>query len=101
MRTALLTAALTGLAVAAPAVAQTRTKSMPQKFSARQLEPSRSASPEMFVAVLSGAYEVPAVETHATGTAELTLVGSRLDYKLHVDSIRDVTGAYLHIGRGR
>jgi hypothetical protein len=99
MRTALLTPTLAALIIAAPAAAQTLTKSTPQKVSARQPEPRRSASPETFVAVLSGAYEVPELETHATGTAELTLVGARLHYQLHVDSIRDITGAYIHIGR--
>jgi hypothetical protein len=58
-------------------------------------DPSR----EVVVAVLSGGYAVPAVETHASGTAELTLVGSQLHYQIHVDSTRDATGAYLHIGR--
>jgi hypothetical protein len=49
--------------------------------------------------VLSGGYEVPPVETRATGAAELTATGSRLHYRVDVDSIRDVTGVYLHIGR--
>jgi hypothetical protein len=29
----------------------------------------------------------------------VTLVGSRLHYQIHVDSLSDVTGAYVHIGR--
>src|SRR2546430_2767193 len=62
-------------------------------------QPTRSSSPETFVAVLTGAYAVPEVDTRATGTAELRLIGSRLHYQLHVDSLRDVTGAYVHIGR--
>lgn len=81
MRTAPLTALLAGLAIGAPAAARTLSK------------------PTTFVAVLTGAYAVPEVETRATGTAELTLVGSRLHYQLHVESLRDVTGAYIHIGR--
>jgi hypothetical protein len=64
-----------------------------------QATPRRAESRETFVAVLSGAYEVPAVETPATGTAELTLVGSRLRYRVNVASLNDVTGVYIHIGR--
>jgi len=87
MRTAPLTALVAGLAMGAPATAQT------------PRQPTRSSSPETFVAVLTGAYAVPEVDTRATGTAELRLIGSRLHYQLHVDSLRDVTGAYVHIGR--
>ena len=87
MRTAPLTALVAGLAIGAPATAQT------------PRQPTRSSSPETFVAVLTGAYAVPEVDTRATGTAELRLIGSRLHYQLHVDSLRDVTGAYVHIGR--
>jgi CHRD domain len=52
----------------------------------------------VFVAVLNGGYEVPAVTTAATGTVELTWTGRALRYQVHVDSISDVTGAYIHIG---
>lgn len=99
MRTTLLITALAGLASVAPCAAQTPAKPTPQKPIAHQPETRTSKGRAIFVAVLSGAYEVPAVETHATGTAELTLVGSGLHYRLDVDSIRDVTGAYIHIGR--
>jgi len=88
MRTAHLAATLAGLAVAVPAAAQTPKSSAPR-------EP---AAHDVFVAVLSGAYEVPPIETQATGTAELSLVGSQLHYRLHVDSIGDITGAYIHLG---
>ena len=50
------------------------------------------------MAVLTGAYAVPEVDTRATGTAELRLIGSRLHYQLHVDSLRDVTGADTLVG---
>ena len=85
MQTALHTLALAGLVLAAPAAAQTRGEPRPGH--------------ETFVAVLSGGYEVPAVETHATVTAELTWTGNELRYQVRVDSISDVAGAYLHIGR--
>jgi hypothetical protein len=89
MRTAVLTTVVAGLVIGAPAAAQTPSKPPTH----------RSTAPETFVAVLSGAYAVPAVETRATGTAELSVVGPRVHYQLHVDSLRDVTGAYIHIGR--
>ena len=98
MRPALLITSLAGLVIVAPCAAQTPAKPTPQQPIAHKPEAPLSEAPEVFVAVLSGAYEAPAVDTHATGTAELTLVGARLHYQLHVDSIRDVTGAYIHIG---
>ena len=93
MQTASLTIALACLLSAAPLAAQTSGRT-----AARPREP-KSGSGQVFVAVLEGAYEVPPVETHATGTAELTWTGTELRYQVHVDSIRDVAGAYLHIGR--
>lgn len=98
MRTALRIATLAGLVMVAPCAAQTPAKP-PQQPITHKAEGRRSAAPEVFVAVLSGAYEVPAVETPATATAELTLVGSRLHYQIHVHSVSDVTGAYIHIGQ--
>lgn len=97
MRTAPLTALLAGLATAVPAAAQTARKATP-KPSAHHAAMQRSSAPQVFVAVLGGAYAVPAVDTRGTGTVELTLAGPRLHYQLHVDSLRDVTGAYIHIG---
>ena len=99
MRPALVITTLAGLVIVTPCAAQTPATPAPQKPIAHQPDARRSEAPETFVAVLSGAYEVPAVDTHATGTAELTLVGARMHYQLHVDSIRDITGAYVHIGR--
>jgi hypothetical protein len=99
MRTALLTATLAGLVLVAPCAAQTSAQPAPQKPIAHKPAALRSESPKIFIAVLSGAYEVPPVDTHATGTVELTWTGTELRYQVHVDSIRDVAGAYLHIGR--
>jgi len=93
MRT-VLHAALAGLIAVVPVAAQTAGKATASKPDTRKIE-----SRETFVAVLSGAYEVPAVETRASGTADLTLVGSRLSYRVHVQSVKDVTGVYIHIGR--
>jgi hypothetical protein len=93
MRTAFCVA-LASLTVVGLAAAQATNKAIAHKTESR-----RSAARGIFVAVLSGGYEVPAVETTASGAAELTLVGSRLRYRLHVESLNDVTGAYLHIGR--
>lgn len=91
MRTAMLTTTLAALVLVVSATAQT-----PAKVAAKE---PKSPSREVFVAVLSGAYAVPPVETPATGTVELTLVGSRLHYRVHVDSLSNATGAFIHIGR--
>lgn len=101
MRTVIVPATLAGLVLVAPAAAQSAALTPPARHqvAAAQHLARSSVSRETFVAVMSGAYAVPAVETHATGTAELTLTGSRLQYRVSVDSIRDITGAYLHIGR--
>jgi len=93
MRTASLTIALACLVGGAPLAAQTAARA-----AARAPQP-RPGSERVFIAVLEGAYEVPPVETHATGTAELTWTGTELRYQVHVDSISDIAGAYLHIGR--
>lgn len=57
-----------------------------------------TASRAIFLATLRGSDEVPPVATPATGTAELTIVGPEVRYQVHVDRIRDVTGAFIHIG---
>jgi CHRD domain len=99
MRIAILTTTL-GTLVLAPAAAQSA-KQPPhvQPIAHKSATPTHS-SRETLVAVLSGGYAIPAVETPATGTVEITLVASRPRYRVDVDSISDVTGAYLHIGRG-
>lgn len=81
MRSAFLAAAAASLFAAAPAAAVS------------------GKGHQTFVAVMNGGYEVPAVATSATGTAELDLQGSKLHYAVHLNEISDVTGAYLHIGR--
>src|SRR5579884_354858 len=93
--TLLLAVAAAGLAGLVPAAAQA-----PDRPAAHRPAPAAPAAPaaaarhaaarEVFVAVLSGGYEVPPVETRATGAAELTVTGRALRY---------VTGVYLHIGR--
>lgn len=57
-----------------------------------------TASRAIVLATLRGSDEVPPVATLATGTAELTIVGPEVRYQVHVDRIRDVTGAFIHIG---
>jgi hypothetical protein len=93
MHTAALTIPLACLLSAAPLAAQASGRT-----TARPRVP-KSGSGQVFVAVLEGAYEVPPVDTRATGTAELTWTGTALRYQVHVDSISDIAGAYLHIGR--
>ena len=53
-----------------------------------------------FVAHLSGAEEVPAVETLARGQSVLQLSrdGERLEYRLMVANIENVTQAHIHLG---
>lgn len=85
MRPASLAIALAGLVSAAPAAHALGTPSI--------------RSPGVFVAVLEGGYNQPPVETPANGTVELTWTGKQLRYDVHVDSISDVTGAFIHIGR--
>jgi hypothetical protein len=94
MRTVVLAAAVAGVAGFVPAAAQ-----VPARPAAHRPAPEHVAAREVFVAVLSGGYEVPPVETRATGAAELTATGSAVHYRVDVDSLRDVTGVYLHIGR--
>ena len=94
MRTA-FHAALASLVAVVPAAAQAGGAGKPTtRHKSRKAE-----SHETFVAVLSGAYEVPPVTTNASGTAELTVAGSRVHYRVHADSVGEITGVYLHIGR--
>lgn len=53
---------------------------------------------ERFRAALSGAFEVPAVTTNATGTARFTVDGSELDYTLDVQNINGAIAAHIHRG---
>jgi hypothetical protein len=52
---------------------------------------------ETFTAALSGANEVPAVPTTATGTATLTLEGTQLAYTINVTGLQNAKVAHIHI----
>jgi hypothetical protein len=52
---------------------------------------------ETFTATLSGANEVPAVPTPATGSAVLTLEGDRIDYTVTVNGLQNAAVAHIHI----
>ncbi|CAN5836726.1 CHRD domain-containing protein [soil metagenome] len=51
-----------------------------------------------FEADLSGANEVPAVATAATGEAEFEIAGDTLTYELEAEDIAGVVGAHIHSG---
>lgn len=59
-------------------------------------EPSGSAATS-FSATLSGANEVPAVPTTATGTATLSLSGTQLEYTVNVTDLQNAVVAHIHI----
>jgi hypothetical protein len=50
-----------------------------------------------FTATLSGANEVPAVETPATGSATLSVSGAQITYTVNVTNIQDAVLAHIHI----
>ena len=54
-----------------------------------------------FKAVLSGGEEVPPVKTNAKGEATLRLSpeGDKLTYTLFFSDVKDVTAAYIHMGK--
>jgi hypothetical protein len=58
-------------------------------------DPSSPAT--SFTAALSGANEVPAVTTPATGTATLTITGQQIQYTVNVNGIEDAVVAHIHI----
>jgi hypothetical protein len=62
--------------------------------------PAHAAPPENFRTHLTGAEEVPAVDTRAQGQAVLRLHagGDALDYRLIVANIAHVTQAHIHCG---
>jgi hypothetical protein len=58
---------------------------------------SEPASATNFSATLSGANEVPAVSTSATGTATFTLSGSQINYTVNVNGIENAVVSHIHI----
>lgn len=52
----------------------------------------------VFEADLSGAAEVPPVQTDASGTATFTLTDGTVDYVIEVTNLVDVVAAHIHIG---
>lgn len=50
-----------------------------------------------FSATLSGAEEVPAVPTTATGTATLDIVGSAISYTVNVTNLENAVVSHIHI----
>jgi hypothetical protein len=55
---------------------------------------------EVFVANLSGAEEVPARPTGATGSVQIIVEGDSISYSLEIDDITAVTAAHIHAGPG-
>ena len=51
-----------------------------------------------FTATLTGASEVPAVTTPATGTATLTINGQQIEYTVNVTGITNAVVSHIHIG---
>ena len=58
-------------------------------------EPSGPAT--SFSATLSGAEEVPAVPTTATGTADLTIEGAQIAYTVNVTDLTNAVVSHIHI----
>ena len=54
------------------------------------------AKPEKFTATLSGASEVPANASKATGKATVTIDGDKLTFELDVSNMSDATMAHIH-----
>ena len=52
----------------------------------------------VFEADLSGAAEVPPVQTDASGTATFTMTNGTIDYEIRVQNLVDVVAAHIHIG---
>lgn len=50
-----------------------------------------------FTALLTGAEEVPAVATDASGTATLSLADDQLTYTINVSDLQNVVVAHIHI----
>lgn len=56
-----------------------------------------AAAGTSFSATLSGANEVPAVATTATGSAALTLSGNQITYTINVTNLQNAVVAHIHI----
>jgi hypothetical protein len=53
---------------------------------------------DTFTAQLSGAAEVPPIQSQATGTATVTIDGNQLTYKIEVKDLDNPTMAHIHEG---
>lgn len=64
------------------------------------MAPGALARPTTYTAHLTGAEEVPPVDTHAVGQTVLRLNsdGTALQFRLIVANIDDVTQAHIHVG---
>ncbi|HEY5939463.1 MAG TPA: CHRD domain-containing protein [Gemmatimonadales bacterium] len=60
-------------------------------------EPSDPATATSFTATLSGANEVPAVTTTATGTATFEVVGSALTYTINATNLQNAILGHIHL----
>jgi len=89
------------LLLATGALAQTPVKSALTTTTKKPTPHAAAASSKKsadFVAVLEGGYEVPAVASIASGSAEFTVRGADLHYVVHVAGLSDITAAHLHLG---
>lgn len=59
---------------------------------------SEDDNKEVFAANLSGAEEVPARSTAASGSATIIVDGDQVTYAIEVDDITAVTAAHIHSG---
>ncbi|HEY3935601.1 MAG TPA: CHRD domain-containing protein [Gemmatimonadales bacterium] len=67
-------------------------------LTARLAHPA-SAQSITYTAQMTGAQETPATTSTATGTATLTLIGSRLHYTVTVHNLSNTaTAAHIHVG---
>jgi hypothetical protein len=51
-----------------------------------------------FSATMTGAEEVPAVPSTATGTATFTISGTQINYTVNVTNLQNVVVSHIHIG---
>jgi hypothetical protein len=60
-------------------------------------EPADPATATSFTATLSGASEVPAVTTPATGTATLSVSGGQITYTINVTNLQNAVLGHIHL----